>query len=1140
MTINLKDDKYFNLGNDADSKFKFNPSTSKILVEGSTPWHFTRSGDVYDVKAHGAIGDGITDDTSAIQSAMTTAAAAGGGIIMFPAGSYVISSPITVPSYSTIHGVAPEFVVGGVASGGSRLVASSTALTSFFSLENCSYTRIEDLSFIAATPVSSNSTSAIQDDAGPATYITIHNCRFKNFNGDCIRLSGNVQHISYNSVRDTGAGAIINLAGSAARGYASSDNIVTFNDIGGQNNSASYGIVIGDFANGWSSENNLIEGNRIFNCGIGIYLRNSLNNRIIGNRVEKHELHGIQDDIGWNQIIGNHCFNNGAGIGAGNSSGVHIKGRGTLVEGNRCNEEDQGSGKPEVQKVGILLNGAQDATVIGNHIEDSTLYGIYASGANRYTLEGNRIFSVYEHGIYVANNALHGLITSNSIYNAGVTAAATYYGIRVEASTYHRIANNIVRQSATTLASAISVTGDDNIVDDNDTGPTAYASGTAVINSGSNGVIHHIDASGGVNFEGGATAFTTYRRANTAFSTPGQMIFQAHDSVNAKVAYAHLTPLIITNTAGAHDGQWLLKASVSGTITSLLQIDKDGVDVIGGVPFRISGTTLFESDGDLAVSLLPNVDKTLNMGSSSMRFATAYLQKMEIHSTDANDGILFTNGQFPHIRPNVDTAAMLVGGGDGDKSGGSIFLSGEARASNAGQVNIRYGGETAASAGALGGYFRVSANQGSSTDVTILNADISGNVNIATGAFQVGGTTVFESDLDLAIAPTPNADGTLDIGTASRRWLTLRSKSAILYSVDDANHALSIQRFSASGRAQVQFQDESGNQLWRMGLTGSGSDTFLFYDGTQNAISMARTGDLTLSPGGVVNVTKNFQIGSTTLFESDRDLAVDLLPNADNTLDLGSSARRFSDGWFANTLTVGTTSSGEPLRVSGSGTNNSQFFRTTSTVGDAIQHLFTLWNSVGSNQIYGLSRVKILTNTAGAADGQYLWATVDAGTITDHIKLDKNGLDIIGNIPFRIDGTTVIDTSRNLVGLSVAQDLNPEADGTRDLGSTALRYAEVHSQAFQVEAAASDANPVLKISSSGIQLGAGGASALDTTIRRLGADQIGLAAASSAPADGTLQASEIVFTLDETNHELEIKVKYSDGTTVKTGTVALS
>ncbi|WP_435643354.1 glycosyl hydrolase family 28-related protein [Streptomyces sp. H49] len=47
------------------------------------------------VKDHGAQGDGVADDTAAIQSAVAAAAAAGGGTVYLPAGRYVLTDSLT-------------------------------------------------------------------------------------------------------------------------------------------------------------------------------------------------------------------------------------------------------------------------------------------------------------------------------------------------------------------------------------------------------------------------------------------------------------------------------------------------------------------------------------------------------------------------------------------------------------------------------------------------------------------------------------------------------------------------------------------------------------------------------------------------------------------------------------------------------------------------------------------------------------------------------------------------------------------------------------------------------------------------------------------------------------------------------------
>jgi hypothetical protein len=69
------------------------------------------------VTSAGATGNGTTDDTAAIQSALNSSAA--GDTIVFPAGTYRISSAITVPSYRTLQGQPGAILKGAI---GTQLV----------------------------------------------------------------------------------------------------------------------------------------------------------------------------------------------------------------------------------------------------------------------------------------------------------------------------------------------------------------------------------------------------------------------------------------------------------------------------------------------------------------------------------------------------------------------------------------------------------------------------------------------------------------------------------------------------------------------------------------------------------------------------------------------------------------------------------------------------------------------------------------------------------------------------------------------------------------------------------------------------------------------------------------------------------
>jgi len=58
-----------------------------------------------DIRAYGARGDGITDDTGAFQRAMDHVSASGGGIVSVPTGDYLIASSLVIPEFVTLEGV---------------------------------------------------------------------------------------------------------------------------------------------------------------------------------------------------------------------------------------------------------------------------------------------------------------------------------------------------------------------------------------------------------------------------------------------------------------------------------------------------------------------------------------------------------------------------------------------------------------------------------------------------------------------------------------------------------------------------------------------------------------------------------------------------------------------------------------------------------------------------------------------------------------------------------------------------------------------------------------------------------------------------------------------------------------------------
>jgi hypothetical protein len=83
-------------------KFNAGP-TANFLAPGSTTTRTLDSklGDVISVKDYGATGNGSTNDTAAIQAALTANA---GKTVYFPQGTYITNAQLTIPANTTLKG----------------------------------------------------------------------------------------------------------------------------------------------------------------------------------------------------------------------------------------------------------------------------------------------------------------------------------------------------------------------------------------------------------------------------------------------------------------------------------------------------------------------------------------------------------------------------------------------------------------------------------------------------------------------------------------------------------------------------------------------------------------------------------------------------------------------------------------------------------------------------------------------------------------------------------------------------------------------------------------------------------------------------------------------------------------------------
>ncbi len=144
------------------------------------------------VKDFGAVGDGVTDDTAAIQAAVI---ANPGKTIFFPQGNYLVSSTID------LTGLRVRLAGDGTAYGvnkGSKIIFTSTS-SDLFNCEQNYYFTVRDMGFDGdpnATQSTTNRCFVIND----ITHILFENVTITGFNDGIVQdpSSGNIFHLTLN------------------------------------------------------------------------------------------------------------------------------------------------------------------------------------------------------------------------------------------------------------------------------------------------------------------------------------------------------------------------------------------------------------------------------------------------------------------------------------------------------------------------------------------------------------------------------------------------------------------------------------------------------------------------------------------------------------------------------------------------------------------------------------------------------------------------------------------------------------------------------------------------------------------------------------------------------------------------------
>lgn len=377
--------------------------THNKLTKVTDPW--------VDVRAFGVVGDGATDDTTAIQSALNLASSSGVKIVRLSPGTYKIGD-VEVPANVTIvdGGGTFKFVLGSTASGldmqtGSRLMGVRFNVAGADSLGTSAAVDIEGDDVWIIGCVFDGQT------AGPSAYKfnytvrfsnTASNLRtriedndFKNTYFGVVRQSGMTGDASYSKISgnrffgiDKGDAIEMNISDSDVD-MQIHGNIINDVSADGVTNA---GIAIGiagdeglSGAEGSETRRISIMGNTVNSTVMGIHTEGVNKIKIVGNTVN-NVTSGTEAGI---QIYGSDDFTISCNqVGDCTTGGIQVQAESTdqsssgTVSGNDVKDCPTG--------IHIDTDTANSNVVInGNHVKNSSSKGISVQGGADYNITGN-------------------------------------------------------------------------------------------------------------------------------------------------------------------------------------------------------------------------------------------------------------------------------------------------------------------------------------------------------------------------------------------------------------------------------------------------------------------------------------------------------------------------------------------------------------------------------------------------------------------------------------------------------------------------------------------------------------------------------------------------------------------------------
>lgn len=361
------------------------------------------------VKEYGAKGDGVTNDTAAIQAACNA-----GKNVRFgsSASNYLVTGTIILASGTNL------FMEGAT-------ITQGTDQTVIFNANSTDNVTITDGRFVGKTEASytnSPSSQAIAIKADNATDLVVKNNRFENFHYSALMVNAGGNRIEF-------SGNIVKGPGSAVLG----------GDINRRNTT---GVTI-------IGSNIRVVNNDIYDVAQGVIIGQGSTNIVIdGNTI--HDIineHGIYCDTGLRRlVISNNVITNtgaaGTGLKVQSNDTFGVQAQNITITGNTIN----GTGSD-----GILIDNTagtptlitSDVTISGNSVFNAGAFAIDVRDAQDCTVAGNTVATCGQAGVGWDNCT--GLLIADNYIRASATSGMRDLG----SSSFVTIQNNVIKDCAT-------------------------------------------------------------------------------------------------------------------------------------------------------------------------------------------------------------------------------------------------------------------------------------------------------------------------------------------------------------------------------------------------------------------------------------------------------------------------------------------------------------------------------------------------------------------------------------------------------------------------------------------------------------------------------------------------------------------